>query len=769
MKKLNAKTLKNIFLSFAILGFGFSLAGGVGNIVANANETETTKPTATDYLKETEMMKGAAIRLGDKAGIRFGFVMDETAYADFTAEYEAKFGVLIAPNDYKTEYGVFSEATVFGNGATENNPKVYDWAVEQADGSFAYEDKGYTRIINLMYGEMTEYADDEIYQDKMTCYGSILDVLPENLAREFMSIGYIEYTPKAGGETEYYFLEENDNSRSMAYVAQLRIADPESDSEEEAGLYEKYIKPVETQASSYTVESYVVGEDTPFNTTVVEGVTINQAITVTPETFRWYEFDEANALNSPTSVTVLANGKLMLQYYYTKMPTPADTADYTYEVDKSPSTNLKNSVHMYLDVADSFAVGQKVKVTLSIAVDSKDEHTETQIRTAKPETGYNMSSKVILGQDDSAPNNDVNMLYDWTTITFETTVVDETYFWYWDNDKENSQTQITDKCIWLLCMRSATEDDVVYLKDVQIENANSDADYTYATMKMNDRMNYSKHMYLAVDDSLKVGQRVNVTLTVKVEKGKGDTKAAGFRTFNPAKYPSASSMDVYGKVEQEALPSTFFEWHTITFTTVVVDETMAPWYWSTAGDGTDAHITGKCVWFSYLNGREGDMIHLKNVQVLSLNDYFADADYSFEVNDTAKADVNNAGHIYLPVKDIAVGQKVSVTLKIGIKSTGTQLHTHVRSANYTSGKSMSSITVGPWTDDNKDDTHKNMYQWTEITFTTLVVDQTYYWAWSAKGDASTSNITEKCIWMYSMRNATADDVVYIKDVSVKAI
>ncbi|MBQ4268589.1 MAG: hypothetical protein IJB97_02940, partial [Clostridia bacterium] len=250
MKKLNGKTLKNAFLSFAVLGFGVAIVGAGGSVIANANATEVTTPTATGYLKQAEMKSGASIRLGDKTGLRFGFVMDETAYADFTASYEAKFGVLIAPSDYKTQYGAFSEATVFGNGATENNPKVYDWAVEQADGSFKYEDKGYTRIINLVYDEMTDYADDET---KVTCYGSILDVLPANLAREFMSVGYIEYTPKSGGETEYYFLSENDNSRSMAYVAQVRYAmlsdEVAAEKAEKDTLSNNYIKPVETTAT----------------------------------------------------------------------------------------------------------------------------------------------------------------------------------------------------------------------------------------------------------------------------------------------------------------------------------------------------------------------------------------------------------------------------------------------------------------------------------------------------------------------------------------
>ncbi|MBQ4269453.1 MAG: hypothetical protein IJB97_07400, partial [Clostridia bacterium] len=62
---------------------------------------------------------------------------------------------------------------------------------------------------------------------------------------------------------------------------------------------------------------------TPFNTAVVsENVTVNTAITVTPAAFDGYEFDADNALNSPTAVTALANGKLTLKYYYTqKTPT----------------------------------------------------------------------------------------------------------------------------------------------------------------------------------------------------------------------------------------------------------------------------------------------------------------------------------------------------------------------------------------------------------------------------------------------------------------
>lgn len=243
------------------------------SFTANAQDTVTV-----DSVSLT-MVQGASVRyvektteedVSNKNGLRFMMTLPIGEYEALESSSlytSVSYGMCIAP----ASYTAFTAENVFGaNGGT----KLYDWATV-VDGVSTYEpetnDDGsnkYTRITNLFSPTMYKNEKENRYE----LSGSITGIKESNLDRKFQGLGYIAYTTvgeDGNAVTNYRFAENNDNVRSITYVAQLAADNKDEKADE---LAESYIEPVSKNTRTYNVKHYMDGE---FETTTSGTTTID--------------------------------------------------------------------------------------------------------------------------------------------------------------------------------------------------------------------------------------------------------------------------------------------------------------------------------------------------------------------------------------------------------------------------------------------------------------------------------------------------------------
>lgn len=270
---------KKLALTLSVLGTAFAA-------LAAANLDFTNASAATvDQGDGIFMNYGASVRCNvedlKNSGIRYELRLTTAAYSALSKNETATFGVLIAPAAYE-DTAVLNAANVFGVGGT----KVYDWAVwNEAEGGYVYDENSeLTRIVNVS----TTVDFETTNLNKKTVegveyyyyYGSMTGIRYENLAREFVGVGYVSTS-----ETDYTFATRNDNERSIAYVAQQSIlkdttnlgATEEEQTKAKAWLQKNYVDEVKSVETTYTVEhrvatniggGYIVSHTTEETTTV---------------------------------------------------------------------------------------------------------------------------------------------------------------------------------------------------------------------------------------------------------------------------------------------------------------------------------------------------------------------------------------------------------------------------------------------------------------------------------------------------------------------
>ena len=307
-------TMRKTLLASFIVAFSVCMGASTMCLSAGAEETAVTVDTAT-----VTMAKGASARISEDGhnGLRYTMEMSADDYKGLKKTYGAdiKFGILIAP----ASYTAMTEETVFGESA------IYDWATynEETEEWVYTGENGANgskkRIINLTSAGMKADVNDA---SKYVMYGTIADMNETNFAREFAGVGYIEYT--VDGVTDYKFLAGNDNTRSMAYVAQVyqTLDDSVVSAADKALVKATYITGKADQVDTfYTVNhmlsdgngNYTVGE-TEKVTAKINGETVAP----TAKTFDGYCYDASNANNSAGGDLVYADGKTAaLNIYYT--------------------------------------------------------------------------------------------------------------------------------------------------------------------------------------------------------------------------------------------------------------------------------------------------------------------------------------------------------------------------------------------------------------------------------------------------------------------
>ena len=311
-------SIRKIFLALTAIFFVASMF--CATFIANAQEGQQVKKTVNEVV--FTMDKGAGVRLNDdgKNGLRFTANMSLSDYSGLIAnvgdgeEYaysSLKFGMIIAPAYYNEQEGFeLTKENIFGEKAK------YDWAIDGIyNGSNSVQTK--LRIINLQTTVMNEIESKNIAQ----YYGSITNIKDgtgddgfNNLALEFMGVGYVEYTDQAGN-TDWIFFENNDNVRSMAFVAQETIDNPNTTEEDVYTLQTNYLDKVTSVASNYSINYYVQKLDKSgyeLKETVTTTSTIGAVESITDK----YYLDYHRVSDLPEEVVVYANDKTSIDVKY---------------------------------------------------------------------------------------------------------------------------------------------------------------------------------------------------------------------------------------------------------------------------------------------------------------------------------------------------------------------------------------------------------------------------------------------------------------------
>lgn len=248
-------------------------------------------------------------------GLRFSATLDKETYLALesleTADSEGSesvgntsvsYGMLIAPYSAVQEHDL-TAATVFGFG--DESGKVYTWEEENAEGKIP--------VLNITYNDLLPMKDSEEFYE---INGSIVDLKERNYTREFVGRAYIRY--EKDGVAEYTFADYaggnvTNNARSATYVAQKA-----QESDKESTAAKKWVKTAyieglaeEYKDTTYTVNTYVNGdlEQSEDKSAKIGGTTPEASV------YQGFTFDEANS--SKRQSVVYANGKTVLNMYYT--------------------------------------------------------------------------------------------------------------------------------------------------------------------------------------------------------------------------------------------------------------------------------------------------------------------------------------------------------------------------------------------------------------------------------------------------------------------
>lgn len=314
MRNAKRKTMIGAVAAIAAISCGAAFSMTVSASAASAEN---------EYFASAKfvMREGASVRYytgssesetKKDCGLRFSATLDketylaleslETADSKGAGDTSVSYGMLIAPYSAVQEHDL-TAATVFGFGGESG--KVYTWEEENAEGKIP--------VLNITYNDLLPMKDSEEFYE---INGSIVDLKERNYTREFVGRAYIRY--EKDGVAEYTFADYaggnvTNNARSATYVAQkAQESDKESTAAKEwvktayiEGLAEEY------KATTYTVNTYVNGdlEQSEDKSAKIGGTTPEASV------YQGFTFDEANS--SKRQSVVYANGKTVLNMYYT--------------------------------------------------------------------------------------------------------------------------------------------------------------------------------------------------------------------------------------------------------------------------------------------------------------------------------------------------------------------------------------------------------------------------------------------------------------------
>ncbi len=321
---------KNVWLtSFLAAAF---MAAGAGVATANTVDASADNSVTAESVGLV-MDKGAGVRLGTadgNNGIRFVLTMNKSEYSALMDKVgtdegdlysDISFGMIITKSEYVSDAKELSVENLFDLDTTDgvNNTK-FEWMPEGADENWTVSE-GKLLVVNQTFGHLGTAED---YENDYVGFASLVELHEYNLTQEFIGRGYMKYTTANGTVNyrmaDYYQDSRQNNVRSMTYVAQKAVEDPEMANH------------VETLKSLYITHSAVVAEEVSVTvkhhkvdvhgnenveTQTLTGKKIGETVTATPLTDEAWIYDETR---STASGVAYANDKTVLDLYYDQNP-----------------------------------------------------------------------------------------------------------------------------------------------------------------------------------------------------------------------------------------------------------------------------------------------------------------------------------------------------------------------------------------------------------------------------------------------------------------
>ncbi len=311
---MKTKRMKNkIIFSLLTIALAMLSIASISTAYAaeNAFDIASVKPV---------MQKGAFVRVPDEdyaaGGLRYVMQISSEEYNSIlqnTGEGKAlssvQFGIFIAPSYYHEAFPLNSESNVSGENAK------YGWitAEDKANG-LTYDETeaglaGRYRIINTESDSMSDNGDG-LHLFK----GSVINMKEQNMLTEYTCAGYIRYTDANG--VHYVFAEQNDNARSMTYVAQLAV---ENEADTEDGILNStYIEPFKNTSVKYKENHYVQNDNGEYvlDTEKSAEKTANLGAKISAESISYEGKRIAKTNGYKDEGIAYANDKAVLSFYY---------------------------------------------------------------------------------------------------------------------------------------------------------------------------------------------------------------------------------------------------------------------------------------------------------------------------------------------------------------------------------------------------------------------------------------------------------------------
>lgn len=342
------------------VGAQFTMAQAEGKTIGNVD------------VSSFRMSYGAEMRFDpnnteDPIGIRFSATLADKAYEDLEKLDGVNYGMVIVPADI-VKNKPLTEENLFGQDALYcfEDPKQG----EETEGCTCSKQ----HVASVEYAVLSNAKKDDGVRNLR---GSLVNILPANLTREYVGLGYIEYNGAyvladyAYGENDQVSDIKN-NTRSVTYVAQRAIDNNQDDADET--LKETFVDTQSGKQFKYTVNHYLPKEEGGY-TTVTEtlGGTLGAEVTATHITkgnlaadYKAYKLYNMSAQGNTKDV-LYANGRTTLNCYYEKMdttwlncdPTELSNVDNQYTYLEYANRNDPNTKEM--ETYESFEIGGETR------------------------------------------------------------------------------------------------------------------------------------------------------------------------------------------------------------------------------------------------------------------------------------------------------------------------------------------------------------------------------------------------------------------------
>ena len=323
----NKKIWLTSLLTAAITAFGVGLAT-VDNVEAAAENAVTVESVGL------VMDKGAGVRLGTTEvnnGIRFVLTMDRTEYSSLMERVgteasdlysDISFGMIITKASYVSDAKELSVENLFDLDTTDGvDTTKFEWKPDGADENWTVSE-GKTLVVNQTFDYLGTAED---YENEYVGFASLTEIQSYNLTQEFVGRGYMKYILKDGTVgyrmADYFEDARVNNVRSMTYVAQKALEDPEMAPYVER-LNKLYVthSAVTAQTVDVTVNHHKIGvhgEEISVTPEILTGKAIGATVTAMPLAEEGWIYDAAT---STASGVAYANNKTVLDLYYNQDP-----------------------------------------------------------------------------------------------------------------------------------------------------------------------------------------------------------------------------------------------------------------------------------------------------------------------------------------------------------------------------------------------------------------------------------------------------------------